>query len=202
MSIDIPKNLYLKPGWCTVQKTERLFKLVEEVKPILIVEFGVFGGRSLIPMALSLKKNGKGEIIGIDAWDKEASITNYDSIDPNYKWWFDVDHKAIFNSFLKSIHEYSINDIVKYYIKRSNEVVDIFEDQSIDILHQDSNHTEKTSSEEVELYYNKVKPGGFWIFDDTDWSTTQKAQDLLLSKGYSIIEDYTSWKIYKRDNYF
>jgi len=197
--MEIPENLYSKPGWCTREKTECLYKLVNDNTPNLIVEFGVFGGRSLIPMALALKKNNNGKIIGIDPWDREASITSYDKEDPNYKWWFNVDHNAIFKSFIDSIHEYKINNYVAYYRKRSNEVVNLFADQSIDILHQDGNHTESISSEEVELYYNKVKPGGFWLMDDCDWPTTLKAQELIITKGYSLFADYTAWKVFKRD---
>jgi hypothetical protein len=45
---------------------------------------------------------------------------------------------------------------------------------------------------------NKVKKNGFWVFDDTNWETTQKAQKLLESYGYKEIYDSGSWKIYKR----
>ena len=51
---------------------------------------------------------------------------------------------------------------------------------------------------EVELYKNKVKPGGIWVFDDTNWETTKKAQSLLASRGYNEIYDSGTWKIYTR----
>jgi hypothetical protein len=71
---------------------------------------------------------------------------------------------------------------------------------SIDFLHQDSNHSEENTCEEVELYWNKLKEGGYWIFNDADWPTAQKAQKLLLSKGYT--EHYNAndkWKVYLRN---
>ena len=40
--MEIPENLYVKPGWCTKEKTERLYKIVSDNTPSLIVEFGVF----------------------------------------------------------------------------------------------------------------------------------------------------------------
>jgi hypothetical protein len=36
----------------------------------LCVELGVFGGKSLLPISLKCK----GKVIGIDAWEKEASL--------------------------------------------------------------------------------------------------------------------------------
>ena len=35
------------------------------------------------------------------------------------------------------------------------------------------------------MWYNKVKPNGYIIFDDTNWTTTQKAQQLLVEKGFT-----------------
>jgi hypothetical protein len=195
-----PESLFLKPGWCTKEKTERLYNLVKDTKPELTVEFGVFGGRSLIPMALAHKNNNKGKIIGIDPWEKEASIASYDTEDPNYKWWFALDHNAILKSFVTSLHEYKLNDIVEYHRKKSNEVINMFDDMTIDILHQDGNHTEHISSEEVELFNKKIKPGGFWLMDDCDWPTTRNAQELILTKGFSLYEDHIAWKIFKKDS--
>jgi len=81
---------------------------------------------------------------------------------------------------------------------KSSDAVKIFDDHSIDFLHQDSNHSEEISCMEVELYHNKVKPGGTWVFDDTNWPTTKKAQDLLVSKGYTEVYDSGEWKVYLR----
>ena len=58
--------------------------------------------------------------------------------------------------------------------------------------------SEKISCEEVELYHKKVKKNGIWVFDDTNWDTTKKAQELLVSYGYIEIYDSGTWKIYKR----
>ena len=78
-------------------------------------------------------------------------------------------------------------DNVKLLRMKSIEAVKFFENESIDFLHQDSNHSEETSCMEVELYHSKVKRSGIWCFDDTDWPTTQKAQELLISKGYTEV---------------
>ena len=83
---------------------------------------------------------------------------------------------------------------------KSSEVYEKFTDESIDFLHQDSNHSEKISCEEVELYHKKVKKNGIWVFDDTNWDTTKKAQELLVSYGYEEIYDSGTWKVYKRIN--
>lgn len=52
-------------------------------------------------------------------------------------------------------------------------------------------------------YWNKIRRGCIWIFDDTNWPTTHRARELLLSKGYTEIFKYDlngiEWKVFKRD---
>jgi predicted O-methyltransferase YrrM len=62
------------PGWCTKEKAYTLASLVIGTRPAVIVEVGVFGGRSFLPMALALKELGKGMAIGIDPWSPAASV--------------------------------------------------------------------------------------------------------------------------------
>ena len=178
---------------------EKKLGVPEFIGRTITVEFGVFGGRSLIPMAIAHKQNNKGTVIGIDPWEREASIDSYDTQDPNYKWWFALDHNAIFKSFTDSLHEYQINNIVQYHRLKSKDVLHIFQDSSIDILHQDGNHSEYISSQEVELFYNKIKPKGLWIMDDCDWSSTLLAQSLIIHKGFSLYEDHITWKIFQKN---
>jgi hypothetical protein len=194
----LPKNYDSIHGWCTKEKANKLIELVDELKPSVCVELGVFGGKSLLPIAIAAKKfNSK--VIGIDAWEAQASLEGTND-KANDEWWSKINYDEIYSYTKNLMVQNNVDSIVELWRCKSADVHDKFEDNSIDILHQDSNHSEEISCEEVELYYNKVKIGGFWIFDDTDWSTTKKAQCLLLSKGYE--EYYTQpenkWKVFKR----
>lgn len=151
-----------------------------------------------MPMALAHKARGKGRSVGVDPWLPMASTANYKPDDPNYRWWSALDHEAIYRCVVSALQEYKLHafaDVKRCY---SRDAAEAFADESIDVMHQDANHSEPTSCEEVELYHNKVKHGGFWVMDDTDWVSTNKAQNLLLSKGYTLFEDHHKWRIYRR----
>ena len=75
-------------GWCSKDKGGVLFDLVIKSRPKVVVEIGVFGGKSVIPMAVGLKANGRGMIYGIDPWDTDAS-TMWLEEETNKKWWGD-----------------------------------------------------------------------------------------------------------------
>ena len=80
----IPENEFIKPfieshrtllanivttcgtmhGWATAEKCCTLASLVLANKPALAVEIGVWGGRSLLPVAMAMKAIGKVDVYG------------------------------------------------------------------------------------------------------------------------------------------
>lgn len=185
-------------GWCTVEKANKLIDIVGESKPWRIVELGVFCGKSLLALALAAKyTNPQCEIIGIDAWEASASLEGTND-KANDDWWKEIDYNWA-KTYTENLMRKE-NVRVSLWKNKSSEVASKFPDNSIDILHQDSNHSEEISCTEVELYWMKVRKGGYWIFDDTNWATTQKAQDLLLTKGFEVvfIAPEKVWTVYRR----
>lgn len=181
------KNIH---GWCT---KEKVLKMIDYIKPTdICVELGVFGGKSLLPISFMTNNS----VFGIDAWEKTASLegTNDKS---NDEWWEKIDYNQMYNYTLELFNKYHCKN-VKLLRMKSSVAIDNFENDSIDFLHQDSNHSEEISCNEVELYHKKVKINGIWVFDDTNWKTTKKAQDLLLTYGYQELYDSGEFKIYKR----
>jgi hypothetical protein len=179
-------------GWCTKEKALTMAKIIKNTD--FCVELGVFGGRSLLPICLMTT----GTVIGIDAWSKDASIDGENS-NLNDDWWGKIDYEKMFDYTKNILTKYNCSNS-KLLRMKSVDAISMFKDESIDFLHQDSNHSEKISCEEVELYYNKVKKNGIWVFDDTNWETTKKAQNLLINFGYKEIYDSGTWKVYQREN--
>lgn len=195
----LPKSIFNMHGWCTEEKANILYNLIVETRPDLVVELGVFGGRSFVPMALAIKNNDKGICIGIDPWKKHESTTNYDPSDPNYIWWNSLNHDDIYNSFKSALIQYDIENVSRYIRKTSMDAISLFEDESIDILHQDGNHSERCSTDEVLAYVPKLKKGGYWIMDDADWETTKLAQLTIVNMGFELISDHVQYKIFRKN---
>lgn len=185
-------------GWCTVEKASHLYNLVLEHEAPLCVELGVFAGRSLVAIALGAKaKNGTA--VGIDAWSKEACEQGVNDI-ANTEWWNNIDYDFFYNYTTKVMSDAGVSATTSLIRSKSSDVSNYYTSNSISVLHQDSNHSEEVTVEEVNLWYDKLKIGGYWIFDDTDWPTTQTAQGLLLEKGYELIftEKDGKYKVFKR----
>ena len=161
-------------GWCSDFKAGTLMELVWFMQPKVVVEVGVFGGKSLVPMAFALKTLGSGVAYGIDPWCAAASVEGMDGVDKD--WWGSVDHAAILDKLQKKITQFGLNDYI-HLIQATSE--DAEEISNIDILHIDGNHSNHASYYDALKWVPLVRRGGMIIFDDITWGTTERATDWL-----------------------
>jgi predicted O-methyltransferase YrrM len=190
------------PGWCSVSKAKWLASWIVNKRPNLIVEIGVFGGRSLIPMGLAFQmvheRDGvKGKVTyGIDPFTLASAIEGeQDSV--NEKWWKGVDMTAVKKGLEAAIEENGLGNVCSLIDATSTESVGMFEDGSIDLLHVDGNHSELASCRDVESWLPKVKPGAIIVLDDTDWPTLQKARSWMSSQCIKILQSKT-WEVFQK----
>lgn len=157
-------------GWCTKNKASLLIDLIFMLKPETIVEIGVWGGKSLVPMAYALKIMNNGMVYGIDPWDNEASIQEMEG--DNFEWWSNVNHEMIFQGLKSKISEFDLDDRIELIRATSERAPSI---TNIDILHIDGNHGENASTLDVMKWVPLVRKGGVIIFDDMTWGTNANA---------------------------
>ena len=186
-------------GWCSQHKASVLMDLVIQEKLEVVVEIGVFGGKSLIPMACALKANGKGKIFGIDPWDSHASIQGAIN-EANKSWWEELDHQMILRGLTKKIHQFALTDQIEL-IQSTSEAAPLI--QGIQMLHVDGNHSDETSYLDVTKWVPLMKSGGWIIFDDIDWyengmNTTSRAIEWLNNNCTKCSEftDTCTWGIW------
>ena len=186
-------------GWCSQHKASVLMDLVLQEKLEVVVEIGVFGGKSLIPMACALKANGKGKIFGIDPWDSHASIQGAIN-EANKSWWEELDHQMILRGLTKKIHQFALTDQIEL-IQSTSEAAPLI--QGIQMLHVDGNHSDETSYLDVTKWVPLMKSGGWIIFDDIDWyengmNTTSRAIEWLNNNCTKCSEftDTCTWGIW------
>lgn len=183
-------------GWCTIEKAQKIAQIIVDNNLKVGAELGVFGGRSLIAFGFAFKETG-GKITGIDPWEASASLEGKND-EANDEWWAKIDYNFFFNYTLHRIVETELESVIDIMRMKSDQAVHNFGDNSLDFIHQDSNHSEEISCDEVHRWYSKLRTGGYWIADDTNWATTAKAQRLLLEKGFKEIycAPNSEWKIY------
>lgn len=182
-------------GWCPLEKAEALARLVLDAKPACIAEIGVYGGRSLIPMALAAQTYG-GEVHGIDPWSNAAAIEG-DVGTENSEWWGRLDIEKIYEGFLAGIRRFGVEDTLRVHRTTDTAALGAFEDGHVGILHVDGNHSAEVSRRYVDQWGPKIAAGGYLVMDDIDWQS--QAETLaLIERTYLTIRKEKSWAIYRK----
>ena len=183
-------------GWCSVEKANALASTIMAIRANLIVEVGIWSGKSLIPMALTLKKLGKGKLIGIDPWKNEDSVKDLTGEDK--EWWGKVDHNRVFNVCQKWIASTQVETYVEIHRCRNDEFA-IEKTGLIDLLHIDGGHGETASVYDVTHYGSRVRRGGFLFMDDIGWAV--KATSLITQYGFVEVYQMDTGKMFQRIDY-
>ena len=185
-------------GWCEPEKAVSLARAVMRAPTKVSVELGVFGGRSLIAMAMAHQHLNQGGMAwGFDPWTKEAALEG-DIGNDNADWWAKVNLDEVYNTFVRHVVHHNVINHCYWFRIRAEKVVGFFEDESIGVLHIDANHSEVTSCRDSKLWSPKVAKGGFLFFDDIDWPSTAKAQKIILNSGFKEIDNRTKYAIYQK----
>lgn len=185
-------------GWCTLEKAFSMAEIILETKPKLVVETGVFGGKSAIPIAMALREAGQGVLYAIDPWSVEAATEGDVGIE-HFVWWSKVDLEVIYAGFVKATMALDLGKELRWIRAKSDSACKMFHRRSIDLFHQDSNHSEKVSCREAKMWAPLLKKKSTWVFDDADWPSTQKAIGLIESFGFTKVNQDDKYRIFQRE---
>ena len=169
-------------GWCSLDKAGCIIDCIDEIFSTVddptCVEIGVFGGKSVIPTVLELKRMKSGKLYAIDPWSNGEATKGYE--DANYDFWSKVDMDKIYNIFITLLEENDCKEYVEIIRKPSDEAPHIF---NIDFLYIDGQHTDQAIRDATK-YATQVKLGGYCIADDIDWGEVSKVPSVLESMGF------------------
>jgi len=156
-------------GWCSPEKEKWLTDWIEARRPKLIVEIGVYGGASLIPMAVAAASYPS-RVYGIDPWEIAACLEGM--VDrTSVEWWThpnQIPLSKLENDCRKAVRDLNLTN-VQFLKGHSDLFADAFDDNSIDLLSIDGNHGPQALID-GQNYLRKVKRGGLIACDDEDWT--------------------------------
>lgn len=171
-------------GWCSPAKARYLKDWISNHKPQNILEVGVFGGASLIPMALEAKKYG-GKAVGIDPWDNGTALEAM--VNPgNVEWWEKVNLSAVKESFDTTLKKLKV-DNVEVLVGTADDFKERFPNNHFGVFSVDGNHG-LPCMRDAQNYLRTVEKGGLIACDDENWIeggifTVQRMIQWLLENG-------------------
>jgi predicted O-methyltransferase YrrM len=171
------------PGWCPIEKAMDLACTVIALRPKTVVEIGVYGGLSFIPMALACQAIDCGICIGIDPWSQAASAEGYTG--ENQAWWSQLNHEGILGSFRSNVDRLGLQNRIVIDRAKSD---DAKIPEVIDLISVDGQHSEQ-AIRDVNRFASHVRVGGIVCMDDLEWVNdgiphVAQAVEALLKLGF------------------
>jgi|TARA_R110002096_G_scaffold295909_1_gene490222 predicted O-methyltransferase YrrM len=168
-------------GWCGCEKATKLFDTIIDLNPSLIVEVGVYGGRSLVVMATAaLYLDHSCKVFGFDTWDVNHSLEHLMPLESASdreakEYWVTQNPRAIYDEMMRRLSDHEMMAEVIPVCEESANASGLFLNDSIDMLHLDANHSEWASTRDVLLWVPKVRSGGIVCLDDTNFDSLPTA---------------------------
>lgn len=155
-----------------------------------IVEVGCWKGKSTAYMAVEIINSNKNiDFYCVDTWkgSEEHKSDQY------------VQNNSLYELFLSNIEP--VKDIIKPIRKTSVEASKDFEDNSLDLVFIDANHTYEAVKEDILHWLPKVKTNGIMAGHDyvhtTAWQGVIKAVNELIGKE-NIGQREDCWVLWKK----
>ena len=190
-------------GWCSREKATSIMDVIYENKCQNCIEVGVFGGKSLLPIARALQYNGAGKVSAVDAWDTNVAIQGLSASDPNYLWWQKVNLKDLYLQTIKMLQKNRATRFCVLVKKSSKEASTMFLDETVDFIHLDGNHTEELAFQDVVDYFPKVKDGGYILLSDPTWYSMKRSLVFLMERAdlISTFSPTASFYLFRKNKF-
>ena len=192
-------------GWCSLDKAGCIIDYIDDLmikkpnKKLTCVEVGVFAGKSVMPVAMELKRHRRGRIIAIDPWTNDDATKDYNGI--NKDFWSNIDLNHVRHIFLSYVSNLSLDGYVEVRQETSDDTEVI---RDIDYLYIDGQHTNQ-AIKDINKFASEVSQDGYCIIDDVDWITesisdSEVIPNIMTSLGFVWIHRVDDAFVYIRKN--
>lgn len=173
-------------GWSTLDKCLKLYDIVYDNKLNECAEIGTFGAKASLAIGLALKETG-GILRTCDPYCGDDCCEG--SNDPeNDAWWKNsVPFERIYTKAMNSIIRCGVLMNVSVFRCRSDEMIHLIKDNSLELMHADGVHNMEVAGWEVKNYAKKMKSGSYWVADDILWETMKPVK--------ALIENEMKWEL-------
>jgi predicted O-methyltransferase YrrM len=176
-------------GWCSPKKAAWLARLIVSRQVANVLEIGIFGGKSLIPMALAVQSGGGGTVIGVEPWSPDIAISEPTN-EANDAWWASIDFALIKERFFANCARYGVVAMTKVMEMDSDSAFRFLKPRGrqFDLVHIDGAHSPERALGDAKSWSKLVKKGGLVVFDDIAWPSVASARDFL-TRNLTVIDE-------------
>lgn len=186
------------PGWCPADKAEWLYEtacgLSQLVERPVAAEIGVFGGRSLLPIAHGLGEAGT--TYAVDSWEASDTIVGVDAVHREH--WEGQNLTPVRNAFFQALEDQGVANRVIVFQMTSDRAASRVRSR-LHLLHVDGNHSKEQCERDFQLWVPKLVEGGILVVDDVEspsWKGVDEALPWLDGRA-EVIHHGERWRAYR-----
>jgi hypothetical protein len=175
-------------------RTTELIRIIEENNYNSFIEVGVWEGANLIPIA---KNFPKVKCYGVDSYDY-MEYSNQLSLKDDKSYLLKSESENVYNKTLSYTKKYSNFHLIR---KSSSDAAKEFEQESVDLVFIDANHSYESVKNDIDLWLPKVKKGG--VLSGHDYSirffgVIQAVNEKLGTDNIVVKSSDATWYYYKK----
>ena len=196
---DYPADLQ---GWHSQHGYLR--KALEERRPKIIIEVGVWKGASVVTFGQNVKRLGlDAVIIAIDTWLGSAEHYTIKKLRADLN--FQNGYPQLFHTFAANICRAGLQDVVIPLPLDSINAFHVLKKYNIrpDVIHIDAGHDLRSVTNDLEAWWPHLQPGGILIGDDyladgSNWVEVKQAFDTFFAVNTPVSFESMNSKCYVR----
>lgn len=182
-------------GFCNFDDLYKL-QVDKAVGGETFVEIGSLWGRSTARMAQLIRDSGKNiKFYAVDFWDLRGitgGVWSPEDIEWANSLGIEEGPDMCYQSMWTVLYRLGLTNYVIPIKLSSREAYKLFDDESLDFVFIDADHSYEGVMEDMKLWHPKVKRGGVFAGHDYDWTGVKAAvTDFFVAKPVYI--STTSW---------
>jgi predicted O-methyltransferase YrrM len=164
------------PTQCQNDSRDLILQHCKNIANGKIVEIGVFGGATLLHIVGSAIANNT-ILYGIDPFETISLFNGKPETEVSAE--IVADSRKLLRNNRQNLENIidKCNLPIKLLIGESGNTVDQFDDNSIDVIHIDGDHSTDGAYNDFKQFLPKMKKGGLMIGDDYNWLSVKRGID-------------------------
>ncbi len=162
------------------------------LRPSVVVEVGVWKGASSITMAETMRDRAiDGAVLAVDTW--LGSWEHYEHETFFADLHIQNGYPTLYNTFITNVLDKGVSDFILPLALDSANAAFVVKRRGIvpDVVHIDAGHDRKAVRNDLDLWWEVLRPGGALICDDYDktgdiWPSVRDAVDEFLAETPNV----------------